>query len=176
MTLSAVWRPPPKKSNGDSIVNAADPNVIEREVRIAASPEVVYSFFTDPVKMVQWKGIYAHLDARRGGIYRVNVTGRDIAVGEYVELTPYTRIVFTWGWEGSPIPPGSTTVEVDLTPEGSGTLLHLRHHGLMSEAVGEHAIGWDHFLPRLAVAAAGGDPGVDPWIQAPPEDVIHMPA
>jgi len=25
-----------------------------------------------------------------------------------------------------------------------------------------HEEGWNHFLPRLAIAAAGGDPGPDP--------------
>ena len=156
-------------------MNATEPDVVEREVRIAASPEVVFSFFTDPLKMVRWKGMDAALDPRPGGIYRVNVTGRDIAVGEYVEITPYSRVVFTWGWENSPIAPGSTTVEVDLRPDGAGTLLRLRHRGLAGAAAGEHAAGWDHFLPRLAEVAAGGDPGPDPWIQVPPEDVTHQP-
>ena len=146
------------------------PNVgdsVEREVRINASPETVYGFFTDPVKMIRWKGVDALLDARPGGVYRVNVTGTAIAVGEYLELVPYSRIVFTWGWEGEghPVPPGSTTVEVTLTADGDGTLLRLRHSGLTGEGVLQHAEGWEHFLPRLAIAAAGGDAGADPWVQ-----------
>jgi uncharacterized protein YndB with AHSA1/START domain len=156
-------------------VPTTDPDVVERTVHIAAKPETVFPFFTDPVKMIQWKGMDASLDARPGGIYRVNVTGRDIAVGEYVEITPYTRVVFTWGWENSPIAPGSTTVEVDLIPEGDGTLVRLRHRGLVGAAAGEHAAGWEHFLPRLVEIAEGRDPGPDPWIQAPPQDVTHAP-
>jgi uncharacterized protein YndB with AHSA1/START domain len=81
-----------------------DSEVLERVVRIAASPATIFPFFTDPEKMVRWKGITAELDSRPGGIYRVNVTGRDIARGKYVEVVPNERIVFTWGWEaeGSP--------------------------------------------------------------------------
>jgi hypothetical protein len=30
-----------------------------------------------------------------------------------------------------------------------------------------HATGWKHFLDRLAVAAAGADPGRDQWNSAP---------
>ena len=45
--------------------------------------------------MVQWKGVDAALDPRPGGLYRVNVTCRETAIGEYVEVTPYSRIVFT---------------------------------------------------------------------------------
>ena len=29
-----------------------------------------------------------------------------------------------------------------------------------------HATGWNHFLPRLSLTAAGTDPGPDPWNQA----------
>jgi uncharacterized protein YndB with AHSA1/START domain len=145
---------------------SAEVDYVEKEVRIAARPEVVFEFFTDPVKMVRWKGVDAMLDPRPGGTYRVNVTGKEIALGEYVEIVPHNRIVFTWGWEGSPIAPGSTRVEITLTPDGDGTILRLRHSGLAGEAALQHAEGWDHFLPRLAIAAAGQDPGPDPWVNS----------
>ncbi len=144
----------------------AEVDFVEKEVRIAARPQVVFEFFTDPVKMVRWKGVDAMLDPRPGGTYRVNVTGKDVAVGEYVEVVPYSRIVLTWGWEGSPIAPGSTLVEITFTPDGDGTLLRLRHSGLSGESALQHAAGWDHFLPRLALAAAGEDPGPDPWVNS----------
>ena len=145
-------------------------DVVEREVRIAARPETVFQFFVDPLKMMQWKGIDATLDARPGGIYRVNVTGRDVARGEYVEIVPHSRVVFTWGWEGDghPVPPGSTTVEISLIPDGGGTIVRLRHSGLAGEAAAQHTEGWEHYLPRLAAAAEGSDPGPDPWA-TPPE-------
>ena len=138
---------------------------VEREVRIAASPETIFPFFTDPEKMVRWKGATATLDARPGGIYRVDVTGRDMARGEYVEVTPPTRVVFTWGWEdeGNPVPPGSSTVEITLIPDGAETIVRLRHFGLSAEDGGKHAGGWDHYLERLTIAAPGGDPGKDAW-------------
>jgi uncharacterized protein YndB with AHSA1/START domain len=142
-------------------------DAVMREVRIEASPEVVFGFFTDPAKMMQWKGTEAMLDARPGGVYRVNVTGREVARGEYLEVTPYSRIVFSWGWEEGPITPGSTLVEVRLIPDGSGTILQLRHAGLSGEGLEAHLTGWEHYLPRLVVAAQGGDPGVDPWTLGP---------
>jgi uncharacterized protein YndB with AHSA1/START domain len=145
-------------------------NVVERRMRIEARPEVVFQYFVDPAKMLEWKGVEAELDPRPGGIYRVNVTGREVARGEYMEVTPHSRVVFSWGWEGNPeVPPGSSTVEVTLTPDGTGTLLVLRHGNLPEAAGAGHAEGWDHFLPRLATRAAGGDPGVDPWTQPPPQ-------
>jgi uncharacterized protein YndB with AHSA1/START domain len=146
-------------------MDATDQSVLERQIRISARPEIVFSFFTDPVKLIRWKGVRAELDPRPGGIYRVEINGRDIVLGKYVEIVPFTRIVFTWGWEGenSPLPPGSTTVEIDLIPDGEGTIVRLRHLGLPPELRDVHAQGWDHFLPRLGQAAAGQQPGADPW-------------
>jgi uncharacterized protein YndB with AHSA1/START domain len=142
-------------------------DAVEREIRINARPEVVLAYFTDPVKMLQWKGTEAYLDARPGGVFRVNVTGGEVARGEYLEVVPYSRIVFTWGWEEGPITPGSTTVEVLLVPDGDGTLLRLRHTGLDAEGQTSHIMGWEHYLPRLALAASGQDAGVDPWTIGP---------
>lgn len=143
-----------------------DADALELEIAIEASPEIVFGYFTDPDKLAQWHGVYAELEPRPGGKFRLNVTGRDVASGAFVTLEPYERIVFTWGWErpGHAIPPGLTTVDVTLTPIGSGTLVRLRHSGFpTSRSRQEHERGWRHYLGRLRVAGAGGDPGPDPW-------------
>jgi uncharacterized protein YndB with AHSA1/START domain len=66
--------------------------------------------------------------------------------------------VFTFGWEqeGNPITPGSTTVEISLHPEGDKTRVRLVHSGLPDDAVSDHGDGWQHYLERLAIRAAGG--------------------
>ena len=141
--------------------------VVEREVRIAARPETVFEFFVDPAKMVQWKGRKTDLEPRPGGTYRVEINDQAIASGEYLEIEAPTRVVFTWGWEGQEsgefaVPPGSSRVEVDLMPDGDGTLVRLRHLDLPEGSREIHGEGWDHYLGRLAKAAAGEDPGPDP--------------
>ena len=95
----------------------------------------MFPFFTDPEKMIVWKAARATLDPRPGGIFWIDMTGHDVARGEYVEIDPPRRVVFTFGWEaeGSPEPPGSTTVEVTLVPDGDGTLLRLVHSGVPEE-------------------------------------------
>ena len=135
-----------------------------REIMIDARPETIFEFFTVPEKHVQWEGTQAELDPRPGGVYRVLVAGAHQLAGEYVEVSPPDRVVFTVGWEveGNPIAPGSTTVEITLHPEGDKTLVRLAHRGLPDEdAAEQHAHGWEHYLGRLAVAAAGGDAGPD---------------
>lgn len=136
--------------------------VIAHELRIEARPETVFAFLTDPDRMTRWKGDSAQLDPRPGGVYRVQI-GQAVVVGEFVELDPPRRVVFTWGWEGNDsVPPGSSTVEVTLTPDGDDTILRLVHRDLPEEQRAEHDGGWKHFLPRLASAAAGGDQGPGP--------------
>ena len=139
--------------------------VVEREIRIDARPETVFGFFTDPALLLRWKGLEADLEPRPGGIYRVVVNARSTIRGEYVEVEPPTRVVFTWGFEGSDgtLPPGASTVEVTLTPDGEGTLLRLVHRDLPAPERELHGQGWDHFLERLRKAAAGDDQGPDPW-------------
>jgi uncharacterized protein YndB with AHSA1/START domain len=140
----------------------AQTDVLERELRIAARPETIFAFFTDPAKMLRWMGADVTLDPRPGGIFRNDINGY-IARGEYLEVVPYSRVVFTWGWEneGSTPPPGASTVEISLVPDGDGTILRLRHLGLNAEERASHGQGWDQFMPRLVAAAAGRDPGAD---------------
>jgi uncharacterized protein YndB with AHSA1/START domain len=147
---------------------------VERELMIDASPETVWEFLVDPGKAVRWMGQAAELEPRPGGLYRVGVIPGRVARGEFVELDPPHRLVFTWGWEDGEdgpgvVPPGSSTIEIVLTAVGSGTRLRFTHRDLPSaESAESHGHGWDHYLGRLVTVAAGGDPGTDPWLDATP--------
>jgi len=146
----------------------AETVAIERELSIAARPETVWEFLVDPEKAARWMGREVALEPRPGGLYRVDVIPGSVALGEFVEVDPPRRLVWTWGWEPGSLgqeAPGSTTIEVELIPDGDGTTLRFTHRGLPNEDAGKrHAHGWDHYLARLAIAAPGGDPGTDPWL------------
>ena len=77
---------------------------LRNELRIAAPPEIVFPYFTDPARMTDWMGVAALLDPRPGGTFRVEANGRDVVVGEYVEVEPPHRVVFTWGFDGTAAP------------------------------------------------------------------------
>ncbi|HWG07899.1 MAG TPA: SRPBCC domain-containing protein [Solirubrobacteraceae bacterium] len=143
--------------------------IVEHEVRVAASPESLFDYFTDPAKMVEWMGTEATLDPRPGGVCRINPSGQAAMLGEFVEVDRPRRVVFTWGWETAlfKTPPQSTLVEVSLIPEGENTVVRLTHGRLKPEAVALHRAGWHHYLARLALAASGADPGRDPWRDLP---------
>jgi uncharacterized protein YndB with AHSA1/START domain len=76
---------------------AVDPLI--KEVFIDAPPSVVFQFLTDPAKMIRWMGIKAEIDPQPGGMYRLDPNGRDVIRGEYLEVIPDSRVVFTWGRE-----------------------------------------------------------------------------
>jgi uncharacterized protein YndB with AHSA1/START domain len=148
--------------------SATETVVIERELTLEASPETVWEFLVDPDKTMTWWGVNVTFDPRPGGIFRNEVIPGHVASGEFVEVDRPRRLVYTWGWEVAEhkVPPGSTTVEIELIPEGDGTRLRFEHRDLPgAQAADSHSHGWDHYLERLAVVANGGDPGPDPWVK-----------
>ena len=103
------------------------------EVEIGAPSQVVWGLLTDPRELVRWLGISATLDPRPGGTFRFQLFEGQFCAGRYLEVVEPRRVVFTWGWEDPaiPLPPGSTTVAIDLEPLGDErTLLRLTHDGL----------------------------------------------
>jgi uncharacterized protein YndB with AHSA1/START domain len=142
----------------------ASGELVEREIRIEAPPSVVFEFLTEPAKMVRWMGTEAVLEPWPGGRYYVNLNGHEGVSGEVLEVIPERRLVFSWGWQDGSLPlaPGQSTVEIALEPAGEGTRLRLTHRDLPADMHAWHGRGWDYALPRLAVVAAGGDPGPDP--------------
>jgi uncharacterized protein YndB with AHSA1/START domain len=141
---------------------------IRSEIEIAAPPATVFAFLTDPEKIVRWMGSTATMEPHPGGIYLVNANDKYIARGQFTEVIPVHRLAYSFGWEGrDDMPPGSSLVEIDLEEMDGGTLVRFTHSGLPSaEERARHETGWAHYLRRLAVAAAGGDPGPDTPLQA----------
>lgn len=129
-------------------------DVIVATEHIKAPPEVVFRYFTDPALIVTWIGVRAELDPRPGGVFSLDF-GDVVARGAYVTIDPPRRVVFSWGIPGSDgLPPGSSTVEVVLTPDGDDTMVVLTHRGLPSTHIGGHRDGWEQRLAGLPSAAA----------------------
>ncbi len=149
------------------MTTASQSDVLELEMRVAASPETVFRFLNSGEGMARWFGSKVELDPKPGGEIRVRVNDKNTARGEIVEIVPNERVVFTFGWEGEDqaVPPGASTVEIALVPDGDGTIIRLKHSGLTTEQAASHKEGWEHYLPRLVKLAEGRDPGADPWGQ-----------
>ena len=134
------------------------------EAVVPAPPQEVFCWFVEPELLVRWIGIDAQLEPRPGRLFRFEIAEGEWCSGRYLEVVPGRRVVVTWGWESGaiPVPPGSSTVTVELSEHPGGTLVHLVHSGLAPELRPLRAQGWSRFLPRLAAVVAGRDPGQDP--------------
>lgn len=134
-------------------------------LQIAAQPATVWRFLSQPERFAAWIGAFAgqpplpgtRVDPRVGGAVEVEYPGGHKAVGLFTAIEAGKRVEFTWGYEAGThgLPPGSSRVEITLTPHDDGTLVRLRHTGLKSaEAREGHRGGWTHYLSMLALQAA----------------------
>ncbi|WP_433297934.1 SRPBCC family protein [Pseudonocardia sp. CA-142604] len=139
--------------------------LVVQELVIHAPAAEIYRMLVVPHLFAQWMAVDAILDPVVGGAVRWTHANGDTCSGRYLELVPDRRVVFTYGWERTEvgIPPGSTTVEIDLVTDGpASTLLKLVHRGLDDDAAAAHHGGWIHYLGRLCALARGVRPGPDP--------------
>ena len=144
-----------------------EPLVVRRETQIAAPPSTVFAFLTDPEKIVRWMGAEAQTETHPGGLYLLKGVNGRVARGAFREVVPVHRLAYSFGWDGDDeVPPGSGLVEIDLIDRDGGTLRRMTHSGLPNAAqCAGHAKGWAHYFGRLAMAAAGQDPGKDVGLQ-----------
>ena len=140
-------------------------SVIEREIQIEATPEVVYRVISTPEHLCEWWPDEAELEPVPGGTGTVTFGEPGTPEAKVVALTvvdadPPRRFSFRWVYdEGvTPSPNTSLLVTFDLAPSGTGTLLRFRETGfadrawepaVAEETYRDHVSGWDHFLPRL---------------------------
>ena len=137
---------------------ANETTTIEKTVRIAASPETLWQFWTDPARLAEWWGSESEVVTEPGGLFRVVMDNGPVMRGTFTELEPPHRLVFTFGWEhnadGEALAPGSTRVEVTLTPDGDETVLVLRHFDMPSSHASDHDKGWTYFVGERLVTAS----------------------
>jgi uncharacterized protein YndB with AHSA1/START domain len=134
-------------------------DVFEGSIFIDAPPEEVFRYFTEAEALASWMGDSAVVEPQPGGRFVVHFDDR-VVEGRYLAVEFPRRVVVTWGRHGSlRLPPGGSTLEVSFATEGSGTRVTVSHEGLPDAERDLHAMGWAHYLPRLAAAAAGAAVG-----------------
>ncbi|MFF0341155.1 SRPBCC family protein [Kribbella sp. NPDC004875] len=132
---------------------------IEREIRIEATPDVVYQVVSSPEHLREWWPDDADLDAVPGATGSITFRqdeGATVVPVTVIEAEPPHRFAFRWDYDGeTATPQNSVLVTFDLVPVDGGTLLRFAETGYdeaaKSDAVLEdHTSGWDYFLPRIA--------------------------
>lgn len=119
----------------------------------------VFDAWSDAERMARWFVVDAGWTAKAtnnfhvGGKYRIEMHRTDgtvfLAHGEYLEIDPPRRLVFTWS---SAVPAiERSVVTIELSPKGSAsTELTLVHDLLPDTDEGRaHSIGWEGSLDNL---------------------------
>jgi uncharacterized protein YndB with AHSA1/START domain len=128
---------------------------------IKAPRDRVYSAWSDPAQLKEWFGpenvqtrnLIA--DVRVGGQFRWDCTdpeGKEVTIsGEYRELQPGKKIVFTWRFEGDEDwKDHNSVVTVEFFDRKGGTEVHLTHENLPTEpSRDDHEQGWKSALDKL---------------------------
>lgn len=133
---------------------------LEREMRIDASPEIVFEVVTRPEHIVRWWADAAELAAAPGAVGQVSWDGRaDPEQITVVEVQKPTRFSFRWvSDDGAAVAGNSLLVTFDIYPDGDATLLRFSETGwrekgweaaVLEEAFHDHESGWDAFLTRM---------------------------
>ncbi len=128
---------------------------------IKAPRDRVYAAWTDPAQLRQWFGpekVQTNdliVDPRVGGKFRWDLTNSEgekmTCRGEYRELQPGKKVVFTWKWDDDEVWENHISiVTVELDDVDGGTELRLRHEQLPNEASRDgHTGGWNSALDKL---------------------------
>jgi len=131
---------------------------------LPAAPHAVFRSWTTPHLMAGWlsptRKAEVTADVRVGGRFQVTMLGEGTRIehhGEYLEVEPPHKLVFTWRSAFTGDRPSVVTVL--LEPEGEHTRLVLTHEQLPYEQVAPHEGGWGTILANLAESLS---PGVTP--------------
>ena len=122
---------------------------------INAPRERVFNAWTQPEHLKSWwranpawSTEIAEVDLRVGGKYRLGMRdpekeGPHVCYGEFREVDPPNKVVYTWSWEPPEMDVGVTLVTVEFREKGDATELVLTHEKFpTAEAASEHSKGW----------------------------------
>ena len=122
-----------------------------------APRELVFAAWTEPERLKQWWGpgffetVFAEVDLRPGGRYELLLEpGSMRLVGEFREVTPPRRLVYTWRWiEGVP-DTRESLVTVEFREDGQRTEVVLVHDNFVGPGpVDMYDEGWRSGLSKL---------------------------
>ena len=129
--------------------------------RVLPAPrELVFRMHAEPDLLARWwgpKGFTApsvELDVREGGRYRIAMQppegDRFFFSGEFREVDPGTRLVYTFRWEPPDPDDRETIVVVSLRDRGGSTALTVDQEPFANDARRAlHEQGWNESLDRL---------------------------
>jgi len=135
--------------------------VLELQWVVDSPRERIFSALTDPAELARWWGPHGFtlaeidLDLRVGGGYRFTMqppSGDPFHLGgEFVEIEPPRRLVYTFRYEEPDPDDRQTVVAMSLEEAGDATRVSLSQGEFATEARRQlHHSGWKDSLERLS--------------------------
>jgi uncharacterized protein YndB with AHSA1/START domain len=137
---------------------------LELRRRFPFPRKMVFEAWVNKDHLVKWMGptpdinlAVTEIDAAVGGSYRFGFEERNCSDGisyvhgEYIEISPYDKLAFTWIWEAPLEEAGvETLVTVEFFETDSGTEILLTHQRFATEeACEKHRMGWGGTFDKL---------------------------
>jgi uncharacterized protein YndB with AHSA1/START domain len=152
---------------GVSVATKAD-TALRLWRRFEASPERVFAAWTTPEALKRWwcpAGWHPadmSIDLHVGGRYQFSMqreSGAQVITvrGQFLEVEPAGRLIYTWQWEGAFLGMPETQVTIDFRAVAGGTEIALRQEPIDLRVCGQHLSGWLDAFHRIAEA-------VEPWL------------
>ncbi|MET1064128.1 MAG: SRPBCC domain-containing protein [Arthrobacter sp.] len=142
--------------------------VLNLECTLDAPPEEIFRMLTQPTELLKWWGPRgfkipeAELNLTEGGRYRFSMTppeGKPFHLsGEFLEIDPPWRLVYTFHWEEPTPDDRDTVVDLSLGSTGEATLLVLSQGPFLTEErVALHRDGWTESFEKLQAVLGSRD-------------------
>ena len=142
-----------------------DKRIVKVVRRFDAQPQRVFDAWLNPSSARKWlfatddgEIVRCDIEPRVGGTYNITRRGPSpeppnevidmVHVGEYLEIERPRRLVFTFA-----VPqfsPETTTVSIDIEPDGDGCKLSLTNDGVPEDWDERTEKGWEMILDNLA--------------------------
>lgn len=119
-------------------------NSLFKEIWINAPIEKAFASFTNAESMLAWHGKEVQVDPVPGGIYRVVFEDGTTILGEYIEVSPHSRVIYSANYNGI-----DSVITIDFLPRDGGTLIKLQQVFDPAQDTSSFDHGWNYFLQIL---------------------------
>lgn len=119
-------------------------NILHKEIWIKATVDQVFACFTEEKAMLSWHGKEVEVNPVPGGIYKVVFEDGTTILGEYKEVRPFDKVVYSANYNGV-----DSLITINFIPKDGGTLIQLQQEFDPQQDTSSFDHGWDYFLGML---------------------------
>ncbi len=131
------------------IERSGDAVAVVFDRRYATTVDDLWRACTDPARLARWFAPVSG-DLREGGAFTIHFDDADTPACRVLACEPPARLAWEW-----PVGDATTVVTAELSSDGDGARLVLRHERLSPGQAAGYAAGWDTYVRRLEADLSG---------------------